>query len=110
MSEFVPLAGGLEGYFDKVLDELPDALRKRVLQNFPTKYWDEWTPDQRRSEGPAMKPTSMLNRNDRVAQQIGLPSYSEGLNFILSPYNISICYMEVLCISTSISMTRPASS
>ncbi|MBU0593843.1 MAG: hypothetical protein KKH74_08925 [Gammaproteobacteria bacterium] len=50
MSEFIPLAGALAGYFDKALDELPDALRKRVLQNFPTKYWDEWTPHQRRSE------------------------------------------------------------
>lgn len=50
MSEFVPLAGALEGYFDKALDELPDALRKRVLQNFPTKYWDEGAPHPRRSD------------------------------------------------------------
>lgn len=56
MNDFVSLAKTLEGYFDKPLKELPNALRERVLRDFsevprgssPQAIWDELPLEQRR--------------------------------------------------------------
>jgi len=49
MSDFVSLTGVLEGYFDRQLAELPDALSERVLRDFFPMPWDDLSPDQRYS-------------------------------------------------------------
>lgn len=57
MSDYVPLLEALDGHFDKRLDELPDALRKRVLQDLllpwnslsPVQSWDSWSPVERKA-------------------------------------------------------------
>lgn len=48
MSDFTSLSRDLEGYFDKELDKLPDALRECVLRLFPMP-WGRLSPDLRRS-------------------------------------------------------------
>lgn len=48
MSDCVPLVEALEGYFDKSLKEMPDALRRRVVTQFAPIGWDKCTPGHRR--------------------------------------------------------------
>ncbi len=49
MSEFDALTLALEEWFDTPLCDLPDALRKRVEQEFFPMPWDNLSADQRRS-------------------------------------------------------------
>jgi hypothetical protein len=49
MSSFDSLALALEDWFDTPLADLPDALRKRVVQEFFPMPWDNLSADQRRS-------------------------------------------------------------
>lgn len=49
MSGFVSLTLALEGWFDTLLCDLPDALRHRVEVDFFPMPWDDLSPDQRRS-------------------------------------------------------------
>ena len=49
MSDFDSLIWALDGWFDKLLSDLPDALRQRVERDFFLKLWDGLTADQRRS-------------------------------------------------------------
>jgi hypothetical protein len=49
MSTFDSPALALEEWFDTPLHELPDALRKRVEQEFFPMAWDELSAEQRRS-------------------------------------------------------------
>ena len=48
-SGFDSLALALEDWFDTQLADLPDALRKRVVQEFFPMPWDNLSADQRRS-------------------------------------------------------------
>lgn len=61
MSKRVPLLEELEGYFEKRLDELPDALRRRVATTLHPLIWNDCEPDHRR----------------RLAEQLGSPSGTE---------------------------------
>ena len=49
MEPFDPLTLALEGWFDRRLSDLPEALRKRVEQEFFPMPWDTLSADQRRS-------------------------------------------------------------
>jgi hypothetical protein len=49
MSSFDSLTLALEDWFDTPLADLPDALRKRVVQEFFPMPWDTLSADQRRS-------------------------------------------------------------
>lgn len=46
MNDYVPLLEALEGHFEQSLDELPDALRERVLQDLRLP-WDYLSPKER---------------------------------------------------------------
>ncbi len=48
MSDFDSLTWAFEGWFDKPLCDLPDALRPRVEQEFSPMPWDSLSADQRR--------------------------------------------------------------
>lgn len=48
LASFESLSVALEGYFDKPLDELPNAQRERVECDFFPMPWDGLSPDQRR--------------------------------------------------------------
>ena len=48
MDDFASLRQALDGWLDAGLDELPVALRARVLQDFFPLEWDQITPEQRR--------------------------------------------------------------
>ena len=48
MSNYVSLSEALEGYFDKPLKEMSDALRRRVATAISPIQWDACSPDFRR--------------------------------------------------------------
>lgn len=48
-AEFRSLTLALEGWFDKPLADLPDAVKARVEDEFSLRPWDDMTPDQRRT-------------------------------------------------------------
>lgn len=47
MNDYIPLLEALEGHFEQSLDELPDALRKRVVRDIP-RPWNSLSPVERR--------------------------------------------------------------
>lgn len=47
MSDHVPLLSALEGYFDKQLADLPEALHRPVAELFYPLRWDKCDPDYR---------------------------------------------------------------
>lgn len=47
MNDYVPLLEALEGHFEQSLDELPDALRERVVRDIP-QPWNSLSPVERR--------------------------------------------------------------
>ena len=49
MEQFDALSMSLEEWFDRPLDDLPDALRQRVDREFSPMPWEQLTADQRRS-------------------------------------------------------------
>jgi len=49
MSEFDSLTLALEPWFDTPLSDLPDAIRKRVVEEFFPMPWDDLSAEQRRS-------------------------------------------------------------
>ncbi len=49
MEPFDALTLALKGWFDRRLDDLPEALRERVEQDFSPMPWDTLSADQRRS-------------------------------------------------------------
>lgn len=49
MTVFAPLTAALDGWFDKPLSELPDAIQERVQQDFSPIPWDDLSAEQRQS-------------------------------------------------------------
>ncbi len=48
MSDFNSLTLALEEWFDKLLSDMPDAVRQRIKKDFSPMPWDDLNPDQRR--------------------------------------------------------------
>ena len=83
MTEYASLLLALEGYFEAKLDELPEALRKRVQREMHTCAWGHLSPEQRRSwawqtdyqNGPTAEEGgdfwfNFYNRKDELRNQI----------------------------------------
>jgi hypothetical protein len=49
MSKYNPLTFQLEGWFDKPLCDLPDAIRQRIAEEFLLTPWDSYSAEERRS-------------------------------------------------------------
>lgn len=63
MSDFVSLKSALEKYYTEPFDGLPEELRERVRCSFPTKHWDDWTPNQRHRKTGAAELEGCFEKN-----------------------------------------------